>query len=102
MGRKKLPVTPVAQIKSALRRLWLRSRERSAALKRDHYTCQECNKKQKKGEVKVEVDHKWLIRWAEIIKYIRQELLVDPLYLQVLCTDCHDQKTKGQRKKETI
>ena len=56
----RLEYTPNGQVRSALRLLYLRSRERQAALRRDDYTCQVCNRKQsvKKGfEVKVEVHH---------------------------------------------
>ena len=41
---KKLPTTPRSKVRAAIRQLWLRSRERAAALKRDNYTCQVCNK----------------------------------------------------------
>ncbi len=93
MGRKRVAHTPTGQIKSACRRLWLRSRERGSTLKRDKYTCVKCGKKQKKGETKVEVHHKFNIHWKEIIEYIRKELLVSPMYLETQCKDCHD-KTK--------
>ena len=97
MIRKQNPfVTPKTQIQSALRQLWLRSRERACVLKRDQYTCRECNKKQtrKKGEeVYVEVHHNEGVMWDEIIKYIRENLLVDNTKLVTLCKECH----KGKR-----
>jgi len=46
---KKLPYTPNSRIKSALRQLWLRSRERAKRLKEDKYTCQKCGKKQSRA-----------------------------------------------------
>lgn len=91
---KKLPYTPNSQIRSALRRLWLRSRERQAALKRDKYTCQMCGDKQSKAkgrELAVEVHHlDGIEHWDEVIHYIRRYLLVDPDKLKTLCHACHD------------
>lgn len=91
MGIKK-PYTPSSQIRTALRRLWLRSRERQAALKRDKYTCK-CGAKQSKAkgrEVAVEVHHiDGIVNWAEIESTIRMFLLVHPDYLKTLCKDCH-------------
>jgi len=92
MGNKK-PYTPNARITSALRQLWLRSRERAAALKRDNYTCQSCNVKQstRKGhEQKVVVHHNKGVKWDEIREYIRKELLVNEKDLTTLCPKCHD------------
>ena len=91
---KRLPYTPSSQIRTALRRLWLRSRERSATLRREGYCCQECGRKQSKAkgrEVAVEVHHvAGVTNWDEIIATIRLYLLSDHEDLQVLCTDCHD------------
>ena len=99
MGKRSLYSTNTA-IKSALHRLWLRSRERALRLKLDNYSCQECGAKQsrKKGqEVFVNVHHIDGIRWAEIIEYIRQELLVKPDKLKTLCVECHSKEhKKGQ------
>jgi len=91
---KKLPYTPNSRIKSALRNLWLRSRERASALKRDKYTCQICGRKQTratdKERVLVEVHHRDNIdNWNEIVEIIRAKLLCDPELLQTLCIDCH-------------
>lgn len=90
---KRKPTTPRSQVRAALRRLWLRSRERAACLKRDGYTCQECSAKQSKAkgrEVKVEVHHLNGIEWEQIIDYIFRHLLVDPKELETLCEECHD------------
>lgn len=85
--------TPRSAVRSALRRLWLRSRERQAALKRDDYTCQMCGLKQSRAkgkEVYVEVHHKIKIRnWEKIIDMIYQELLINPAWLETLCKNCH-------------
>jgi len=86
--------TTDGKIRSALRRLWLRSRERSEALKKAQYSCHDCGVKQsrKKGhEQKVEVHHiDGILNWQEIIKNIRKNLLNDNL--EVLCPECHSKK----------
>lgn len=90
---KKLPQTPKSQIKSALRTLWLRSRERAAAIKRDHYTCVRCGKKQSKAksrEIYVEVHHKHgVTNWQAMYDAIYAHLLADPENFETLCIECH-------------
>jgi len=90
---KKLPYTPNSKIRSALRRLFLRSRERSTALKRDKYTCRCCGAKQSRAkgkEVYVEIHHKeGVLNWDKLFKAIREYLLCDPLFLETLCDKCH-------------
>lgn len=85
--------TKRAQIKSVLRRLWMMSKERSEALKRDNYSCCRCHvkKSSKKGfEQKVEVHHKdGIDNWDEIIQLIRDKLLINIDFLETLCPDCH-------------
>jgi predicted HNH restriction endonuclease len=93
---KRVPYTPTSRIKNDLRRLWLRSRERAAAVKREANTCQRCGAKgsvAKGREVKIEVHHKEGIRWDEIIQFIRLELLIDPEGLAVFCKECHKEIT---------
>ena len=94
---KNKTITPRSRIKGMLRQLWLRSAERSEALKRDKYTCCKCGVKQsqKKGfEVKVEVHHKnGILNWDKIIDLILEELLCNPDNLEVLCVDCHKKET---------
>ena len=93
---KKLSYTPNSRIKSALRQLWLRSREHAAVLKRDKYICQVCGvkKSQAKGrEVKVQVHHvDGVTNWQEIYRVIRDFLLCDPEDMTTLCEKCHDEK----------
>lgn len=88
--------TTKSSIKSALRRLFLRSRERGTAIKRDGYTCQKCGKKQSKkidAVVKVEVHHKdGIDNWDEVISLIQEKLLCSPDELTTLCVDCHKEE----------
>jgi len=98
---KRLPYTPSSTIRTAMRRLWLRSRERQAALKRDGYRCQDCLRKQSKakgGEFCVEVHHQaGEICWREIEDAIRKWLLVNPEGLVTLCPECHDKKHPNRK-----
>lgn len=88
--------TPRSRIKGMLRQIFLRSKERQAALQRDKYTCQKCFRKQttKKGqELKVQVHHiKGIDVWDDIIEMIYEQLLCDPEHLQTLCKECHDEE----------
>mgnify|MGYP000250373960 CR=1 FL=1 len=95
---KKLPYTPNSKIRAALRQLWMRSRERAAALKATKYHCHKCGIKQstaKGREVKLEVHHDPQINWDGIIQLIRDRLLNVNQY--PLCKDCH--KKEHQEKK---
>ena len=99
---KRSPRTPRSQIRSALRRLWLRSRERASALKRDGYSCQECGKKQSKAkgrEVFVEVHHLEDNMIDHITDLIAMYLLCHPDGLQCLCKGCHQSETEKQRRR---
>lgn len=93
---RKLPYTPNSAIRSALRKLFLRSRERSTAMKRDGYTCQKCRVKQSRAkgrEVYVEVHHRdGVANWDELFKAVRTHLLCDPANLEVLCECCHEKQ----------
>jgi 5-methylcytosine-specific restriction endonuclease McrA len=100
-GMKKDPTkTPRSQIRSALRKLFLRNRERGFAIKRDKYTCQVCGKKQSRAkgkEVYVEVHHIDEIeeKWNLMIEAVYQYLLCRPDCLLTLCHGCH--KTTHER-----
>jgi len=104
---RKKPITPNSTIIHALRRLWLQSRERAAALKRDGYICQDCGGKQSKAkgkEFKVEVHHVRGIDWSGLAELIRGRLLTGELV--TLCPDCHDKRhdptvKTGQKQPET-
>jgi predicted HNH restriction endonuclease len=92
MGRK-LPSTPKSRVRAALRQLWLRSRERAAALKRSGNTCECCGVKAsaaKGREVKLEVHHLNGIDWENLIDRFYKTLLCDPKHLMPLCKECHD------------
>ena len=90
---RKLSYTPKSRVRSSLRQLWLRSRERAKALRNANYSCEKCGVKQSKakGKVqKVEVHHKKSIQnWSALISAVYEYLLCDPQYLECLCPDCH-------------
>lgn len=93
---KKLPHTPRSTIEAAIKRyIWLRSRERKAALQRTKNHCQECGKKQtrKKGkELILEVHHIDGAQIKAIIDEIYKHLLCHPDRLVPLCGECHKKK----------
>lgn len=93
---KKVPYTPRSIIKNALRKLWMWSRERSAAIKREGNTCQKCGKKGSKAkgrEVVIEVHHKEGVQnWDALIDAVYEHLLCPPKKLIVLCKECHDKE----------
>lgn len=100
---KRLPNTPRSKVRSALRQLFLRSRERAACLKEAQYTCARCGAKQSKAkgqEVAVEVHHRAkILNWDKLIDMIYEELLCDPNNLETLCKSCHgDETTNGEKK----
>lgn len=104
MGNR-LPGTPRSKVRAALRQLYLRSRERQAALKRDHYTCQfpDCGKKQSRAkgrEVYVEVHHKsGVCNWNKLIDAVYEYLLCNPDGLETLCEDHHKQMKELDERK---
>ena len=90
--KRKSDITPNSRIKAALHKLWLQSRERAAAIRRDGYTCQHCGVKQSTAKAhpqKVVVHHLDGVEWENILAYIRRHLLVEPRKLVTLCPDCH-------------
>ncbi len=92
---KKLPNTPRGRVRNVLRQLWLRSRERAAALKRDKYTCQRCQRKQSRAKGKefyVEVHHKHGVQnWEAVIDAVYEYLLPNPDRLETVCKECHEE-----------
>lgn len=94
---KKSKWTTNTKIKTTLRRLFLQSRERSEAMKREKYTCQKCGVKQsrtKGKEVYVEAHHiEGVCNWDEIYIAIRKNLLCNPDMIQILCKECHREET---------
>ena len=96
----KLPYTPNSKIRQALRILWMRSRERAAALKRHDYRCGLCGIKQsvaKGREVKLDVHHMDGIDWDGLFDEIRRRLLQKPERLLPVCKDCHGKMTERER-----
>jgi 5-methylcytosine-specific restriction endonuclease McrA len=93
---KRLLYTPNSKIRSALRMLFLRSRERGTAIKRDKYTCQKCGAKQSRAkgkEVFVEIHHEEnILNWDKLFEAIRTYLLCDPAKMKTLCVDCHEKE----------
>lgn len=96
---KKSVGTPRYKVRKALNQLFLRSRERTAAIQRDNYTCQVCGVKQSKArgrEVKVEVHHKdGIVDWDKLISLVYEHLLCNPDRLITLCQVCHDKEVKS-------
>ena len=92
---KKKPSTPRSRVRQALRQVWLRSRERAAALKRDDYSCQVCHRRQSKAkgrEFSPEVHHRYgICNWERVIDTVFEEILCDPVNLQTLCKSCHEE-----------
>lgn len=98
MGKKQ-PDTPRGRIRSTVRRLWLTSRERDAAIKRSGNKCECCgalSKTRKGGEATLEVHHRDGIEWEKVIDYIKRNVLQHPDRFDVLCTECH--KTEHEEK----
>lgn len=97
------PRTPDYIIKRALRNLWLRSRERLAALKSTGYCCGRCGVKRsasKANPVKIEVHHREGVgNWQAVYEIIRQEILCDPGWLEPLCEECHKDADKERGKR---
>lgn len=92
---KRLPTTPRSRVRASLRQLWLRSRERAAALKRDGYRCQGCQRKQsrsKEAPFSVEVHHIDGVEWEKAIDSVYEFLLCSPDRLTTLCRNCHDER----------
>lgn len=99
---KKQATTTNTMIRSALRRLFLHSPERSKALKDANYTCQECGRKQSRAkgkEVYVQVHHLTPVNWLGLFDEIRARLLHSADRYRVLCKECHKEipeKPKGR------
>jgi len=92
----RLPYTPNSRIRQSLRILWMRSRERAAALKQTNYCCAYCNVKQsvaKGREVKLQVHHLDAVDWDGLFDDIRRRLLHKPERLAPACKACHDKIT---------
>ena len=92
--KTKVPRTATARgtIVNALRRVWLWSPERRAALKRAGYCCERCGVKFDSDDQdrRGQVHHKVRINWNRIADAIIAELLPsDPSKLEALCAPCH-------------
>lgn len=90
---KKLPYTPKSRVRQALRKLFLRSRERASCLKQAGYKCQKCGAKQSKAkgrEVFIVVHHKNGIVWEQMLNKVYETLLCPPSGMECLCKKCHE------------
>ena len=98
---RKLPTTPRSRIKNALRQVWLRSRERAAALKAAGHSCERCGVKASVArgrEVKLQVHHRDGICWDGIVDAIIAAMLPDPSRLEAVCEGCHhEEHGKGEK-----
>lgn len=105
MGKKQ-PNTPRSRVRSALRQLWLRSRERAAALKEASRTCSGCGVKAsvaKGREQAVEVHHlDGVGNWDKVINAVYEEILCHPSRLKVVCPDCHKKEHETRKGQECI
>ena len=91
---KRLPHTPSSQIRAALRKLFLYSREHRACLKNGNKTCVSCGAKgtsAKGREVDVRVHHLHQIDWEKLFFVVRETLLCPPEKMVILCKKCHDE-----------
>ncbi len=102
---KRLESTPRSKVRNALRMLFLRSRERAAAIKREHNTCQLCHRKgsaAKGKEQKIQVHHRAGIGdWEAVLDIIYREILCSPDAMDVLCPDCHNEQHELAKIHET-
>jgi 5-methylcytosine-specific restriction endonuclease McrA len=100
---RKKPVTPRSKVRAALTMLFLRSRERSAAIKRDKNTCTVCGiKATKAGKdetkwISMEVHHIEGAQKDKIIDMIYEHLICNPDLLTTLCRSCHQQITEKEK-----
>lgn len=98
---RRKPNTPRSRIRNALRQVFLRSRERYAAIVREGHCCQRCHRREssaKGRELKIQVHHNPPIDWDGIIDLIADRLLNVPM--EVLCEECHDREHEPEKKKE--
>lgn len=95
----KKPITPKCRIKNMIRMLFLRSRERAAAIKLHANTCQKCQRKgsvAKGREVKIQVHHPGGIDWDGIADLLRERVLWPAERYEVLCKECHSSEHEKQ------
>ena len=97
LNRRK-DATPHSRIRSALRQVWLRSRERAAALKSAGHSCERCGVKGRAKDTRngprqvLNVHHKDGIDWDGLTELIARRILHHPDRLEVLCPECHDKE----------
>lgn len=92
-----LTTTPIGRITAMLRKIWMWSPERAAAMKRGAKHCEECGcegvptKKdaEKTGKKRLEVHHVIPCDMTELAKLIHKRMFPGVENLDCLCTDCH-------------
>jgi predicted HNH restriction endonuclease len=89
-AKRRIPAK--TRVRSALRRLWMISPERSDCLRAWGYKCADCGAKQsvaKGRECKLDVHHLDGIDWGEVKGNDVTQLFPDPSRLVPLCKACH-------------
>lgn len=97
---RKKPTTPRSRVKNALRQLWLRSRERAAAIKLAGNTCNRCHRKgsvAKGKEVSIRAHHKNGIDWDGIVDLVFERILQTPEDYEILCVECHKEEHEDNK-----
>ena len=82
-----------SQVRSALKRMWMVSPERRAALKASGYCCEDCGVKASKAkgrEQVIEVHHKDGANLEKVIDAVFEYLLHEHTRLSSRCPDCHN------------
>jgi predicted HNH restriction endonuclease len=102
---KNTSVTPLGQIKRAVRLCWLRSRERNQAIKDAGRACTKCGKHSSVAvgrKVVINAHHTHGIDWDGICRDIRDRVFQTPADYTVLCEDCHHELHENELKQSEL
>jgi hypothetical protein len=99
MGRKDTTTTPRSQVKSGMRNIWMRSRERGTAMKLAKRACSCCGAKKVVAtpDVRLEVYHDNGINWDGVVDLFFERVLQRPEDYTVLCKECHLEEHKEEK-----
>jgi len=101
MAKKYRPTTKAMVRAQLMRHIWLPSRERREAIRRDKNTCQKCGAKGSRAKGKEvpnpDCHHVNVADVAPIIDMILEELLCHPDNLILLCRDCHEKEHRDEQ-----